>query len=272
MKSKKSWTAALLIAFGLFLLVRPTLAQIGAPNGIEKSEINVGTEPDANVIRQIYYSNAGEKKYITSTNYTNAEPVTDGKNVAWMAQIDGTWQIFLYNISADKTIQLTNSGNNANPSINQGKVAWEGFEGGSWQVFLFDGIKTEKVTNADLALNPSLEGDYLAYAERDSSGVWTAKIYSLVSKENKDASVGRSAKKPVLSDGKILLTGKGQIENLGLTADDIFLLNLDPLSNEASENSLEAIEAELGISDDINKSTESPNESENLEIIDSFTE
>lgn len=242
-----SWFIPLVISIVLFIAARPVIAQLAGDTQPFKVT-QVGEEVGENGFRQIYYlDKENNKVFITSSNYTNANPVTDGENIVWMAQIEEGWRIFLYNVLTSTTTQLTFSGIHVNPKVDGGKVVWEGQdEKGVWQVFLFDGVKVAQITNGDMSLNPDIEGDFVVYGRKDLSG-WRASIYSLKEKREIDVTTGEFAKKPKLKNGKIVLTGEGKEEEFALTATDLFVLDLRPLSAtpSAAQVSLEEVAQEL---------------------------
>lgn len=232
----KSWLLPLIISSGLFLLVLPALAQLTPEQQATLSEflkdnsVEVGTEAKEGY-SQIYYVYNGQKLFVTDTNYTKSNPVTEREYIAWMAQLDNGWRIFLHHIPTGITTQLTQSGINVNPLISGNRVAWEGLdENGVWQIFLFDGLKVTQITAGDMSVNPDIEGDFVVYGRKDLVG-WRAVIYSLIEKKEKDITVGDSAQKPKLVNGKIKLPKDGGgIEDFGLNPADLFVLDFAPLT------------------------------------------
>jgi len=236
----KLWIFPVMISLVLFFLVKPVLAQIALPQGFVVSV--VGDEVGENGFRQIYYLDENNNKvFITSSNYTNSNPVTDGVNIAWMAQIDDGWRIFLYNISTKETLQLTYQGINVNPKIDSGKVVWEGQdEKKVWQIFLYDGVRVSKITDGDMSLNPDIEGDFIVYGRKDEAG-WRGSLYSLKEKKEVDVATGDKTERPRLSGGRIIL----QDEEFPLRVEDFFVLNLEPLSSNATPSASLVSEEEV---------------------------
>lgn len=237
MKFIKLWLIPILLSIGIFALVRPTLAQLGElqlglADYLLSGNVLVGSEVGNSGFPQIYYEWDGQKNFITDNNYSNEAPNSEGEYITWMSQINGVWQIYLYNLISGNTVQLTNSGNNANPKVGGGKVVWEGWvndeEGGKWQIYFFDGMRVEQLTSGDLSLNPEINGDFVTYSRKDITGTYRSVIYSIGRKVAKEINTGISAKYPNVRNGKILLSnGK---EDFPLTAEDLFTLDLAPLS------------------------------------------
>ncbi len=237
MRQTKSWILPILVSIVLFIAVRPTFAQLVGGEVGDLGIKEVGSEVGENGFRQIYYTDTNNnKRYITNTNYTNGEPQFAGDNIVWMGQaVGGNWRVFRYHIPSASTLELTGGINNANPKVSSdGKVVWEGWvedeDGGKWQIFFFDGVKITQLTSGDLSLNPDIEGDYIAYARRDISGTWRSVVYSISQNKAMEVTTGTSSKKPKVRGGKILLAGEGVEKEFPLTVEDLFLLNLVPLS------------------------------------------
>jgi len=225
-----------LVGGAIFITARPTFAEFVIQNadvsqGPDSSEVTVGSEVGENDFTQIYYEYADNKVFITSSNYTNGEPETDGESIVWMGQEGGSnWQIFLYDIISGETTQLSNSSSNANPRISKGKVVWEGWADGGWQVFLYDTIRVTQLTSEGISVNPGIDGEYVVYGTKES-GVWKTVAYSLLEKKTADVTVGEGAKRPKTKDGKVFLPlPEGGEKEFPLTLDDFFLLDLVPLS------------------------------------------
>ena len=234
MKIIKSWLLPFVIALGVFLISRPVIAQVLTQEEqlqelLASSSVVVDSEVGDNGFRQIYYQVNNNKTFITNTNYTNADPILDGEYVVWTSQKGSTWQIFLHHIPTNQTTQLTHSGNNVNPIIDNGNIVWEGWQSEGWQIFLFDGKSVQQLTFGDISMNADIKGDYIAYARRDVTQTWRAVVYSISRGEGKDVTVGTKAKHPKVRDGKIILTD----EPFPLTIEDLFLLDLPPLTTEA---------------------------------------
>ena len=235
-----SWVLPLLVATTFFVVAKTTLAQIvggsaGLSEFLASNNLEIGDEIGENGFRQIYYIWQGNKHFITNTAYTNGEADTEGEYIAWMGQsANGGWQIFLYHIPTDITTQLFGSSNNANPKVSGGKVVWEGWVEDKWQIFFFDGTKVTQLTYGDLSLNPEIEGDFVSYGRKDTAETWRGVVYSISKKEEKEIIVGIEAQRPIIRGNEIFLAGTGVEEIFPLTVDDLFLLDLMPLTQPTS--------------------------------------
>jgi beta propeller repeat protein len=115
-----------------------------------------------------------------------------------MAQIDSRWQIFLHDISIEKTTQLTNKDNNVNPQISGNYVVWEGIREGAWQVLMFDGIKITQLTQGDTPKQDVvIEGNTIAYSQKEGD-VWQVYLFDIVDETFTKVSDQNSARNPVI--------------------------------------------------------------------------
>jgi hypothetical protein len=246
MEMLKSWILPILVSVALLLILHPLINQVIAQEdslreALVNGEVKVGTEVGNNGFMQIYYDIEGNKAYISNTNYSNSDPIIDGEYITWIGQsTGGAWQVFLYNILTKTTIQLSSSSNNTNPKISDGKIVWEGWVSGvlpaqsGWQIFFFDGKSVRQLTSGDLSMNPEIAGDYISYGRQDITGTWRGVVYSISRGKAKDITTGLASQKPEIRKGKIILKGDGE-EEFPLTAEDLFLLDLQPLSSDEPE-------------------------------------
>lgn len=242
----KTWVVPFVIALIVFTVARPAFAQIveGQTNltqYLATNNVEVGREV-IDGFDQVYYVFEGQKTYVNKNNQNKTHPNSQGEYMVWSGEVNGTGQIYLYHIPTDTTVQITNSGNNLNPKVSrEGKVVWEkwvdpGSEvGGTWQIYFFDGKSIAQLTSGDLSLNPEISGDYITFGRRDVSETWRAVLYSIKDKKTIDITVGEKARNPKIKDGKIYLAaGTSVEEEFPLTVDDLFLLNLVPLTATSS--------------------------------------
>ena len=236
MKIFKAWILPAIIAGLLFFAVRPTLAQLTQQQAdlalfLTTDNVDVGSEV-VDGFSRIYYVFDGNKNYVSQEGLNSIQPHSVGEYIVYVTDIRGEGQIFLHHILSSQTTQLTFSSTNLDPKVSlDGWVVWEGWvhEEDGWQVFLFDGASTRQLTSGQLSMNPDIEGEVVVYARRDVSGVWRAVVYSKKEDKHVDVTTGESAREPKLVEGKIFLAqGK---EEFALTAEDLLLLDLVPLSS-----------------------------------------
>ncbi len=236
------WLLPMFISAGLFLVLRPTLAQIveGEQTSLTEylltNNVEIGQEIVSGFVR-IYYLYNGQKIYISDTGQNSKQPYTMGKYIVWITEIgDAPGQVFLYDILSGTKTQITFSGTNGNAKVSkEGNVVWEGQNPSAdsvgnegWQVYLFDGNKIRQLTVGDISFNPVVDGDFVSFTRRDITDTYRSVVYSINRNESREVTSGISSKYVKVRNGKIFLGEMGR-EEFALTVDDLFLLNLVPL-------------------------------------------
>ena len=234
----KAWILPLLLSLVIFVAVRPVLAQqldMGLSDYIKTNDLQVGAEV-VNGYQQVFYIYQGNKHFITNESRNSNNPYTKGSYIVYVSSFNEAGQVFLFDIVANTKTQLTFLGTNLNPKVDdRGRVVWESWDGTTWQIYFFDGKSIKELTGGDLSLNPEISGDFITYGRRDISGTWRAILYSIKDKKTMDITVGEKARNPKIKDGKIYLAAGSDVEEeFPLTVDDLFLLNLVPLSATSS--------------------------------------
>ncbi len=231
-KTIKAWLPALVVSAGLFLLVRPTFAQIvGRETDVASflasgGSVSVGVETK-NGYQQVYYLFNGSKTFVTEGNQNSRQPDARGEYVSWVTDFEGAGQIMLYRIPSKTLVQITHSSTNLQPKVDRnGKVVWEGWVTDRWQIFLFDGKSARQLTDGDTSVKPQIENDFVVFARQDEAGEWKATAYSLALNKLTDINFGLETKTPKIKERKIFLGEK----EFPLRVDELFLLNLEPLA------------------------------------------
>ena len=257
------WIFPVLISLGLFLLLQPVFAQVVEGTDVTLSDylkgsnVEVGLE-EVDGYTQVYYIFNGEKVFITSGSVNSNMQVTDGNLVVFRKSIPGGDQIFSYNLLTKQSVQITSSGNNTNPKIDGDNIVWEGLAMdnstgvSNWQIFLFDGTKVKQISDEGVSVNADINDDYIIYASKDITGTWKSIVYSLDKKDSREVTVGVSSKHPKVKNGKIFLGLQGEEKEFTLTADDLFVLDLSPISATSSaENQTGLLKPEVVTTEEI---------------------
>jgi len=100
-------------------------------------------------------------------------------------------------------------------------------------------MKITQLTSGDTSVNPGIEGDYIIYARKDITGTWRSAVYSVSKNRAVDVTTGIASKYPKVRNGKIILGGQGSEKEFGLNADDLFILDLIPLTTTESAGTKE---------------------------------
>lgn len=228
----------MIVSVAIFVFVRPTLAQINQrQTDLETFLAGNNVEVGGEVVdghSQIYYVFQGQKTFVGNKSQNKIQPSSNGEYIVWSGEVNGAGQIYLYHISTDTTTQLTSLSTNQKPKVSKdGKVVWEGWVGDTWQTFFFDGKRAAQLTSGEASVNPDIEGENIVFGQKDGAS-YRAVVYSISKNEFKDITVGVEAQYPRLAGGKIRLGVTGGEKGFPLTVDDLFLLNLAPLSATAS--------------------------------------
>ncbi len=251
-KTLFSWTIPIIFSTSLFFVLRPAFAHIvqdqqsPLSNYLKTGNVEVDREVN-NGFSRVYYVYDGQKTYVSQEGANSKQEYSRGQYIVWITEVaDAPGQVYLHDILSGSTTQLTFSGNNANPKVSkEGYVVWEGwiasevppsqgFGEASWQIFFFDGVKTVQLTSGDPSFNPEIDGDYITYTRRDITGTYRGVLYSIKNGQERDITTGIDAKYPKVRNGKIFLGGVGVEREFGLTAEDLFVLDLLPLESTES--------------------------------------
>ena len=204
-----------LIALGLFMLTKPVfvsaLVQAQQNNQLFETEVRA----DENDYSQIIIKNSsGNITFITEEPHTHSNPQISGQKVVWMAQIDSRWQIFFYNVTLEKTSQLTNKGINVNPQISGDYVVWEGIRDGTWQILMFDGIKITQLTQGSTPKQDVvIEGDTIAYSQKEGD-IWEVYLFDITDETFTKVSDHNSSRKPIVNQELVIwesFDGEGEV-------------------------------------------------------------
>jgi len=124
---------------------------------------------------------------LSDGNYNNSPARIDESSVVWDGSDGSDYEIYLYNIDAGQTTQLTdNSYSEWNPNIVSGsKVAWYGYDGSDNEIYLYDiGTgQTLMITNNSYDDRDAyVSGSYVVWLGR-SSGNYDVYLYNIETDE-----------------------------------------------------------------------------------------
>jgi beta propeller repeat protein len=228
----------------ILIVAAPAMAQLGDQRTrlltyVLSNDLDAGIEADEEGYGQVYFVFEGDKFIITDSRTSKGGVQVNHEDVVWIEQVDGLWQIFRYNIATNTTTQFTFSGNNVNPKVSGGKVVWEGIrQNGNWQIYVYDGTILGPITSGDMAANPQIDGDYIVFARKDINNQWKSQIYKFSQRKTLDIAIGIENRNPDIEGGEIFLGIKNfNRRRFPLNVDDLFLLDLPPLSTDSISTS-----------------------------------
>ena len=155
------------------------------------------SEPDSNAVvfarmgdsgtQEIFIrTKRGEEEQITDNKFDDTAPQYDAasKQIVWQRNIDGRYQIILYDLVTERESQLTFSRtNNMEPSVSLSGIVWQAWDGNDWEVMYYDGTYTDQITdNQSQDIGPTIEDGYILWSVPGNE-TQEARVYSLENKE-----------------------------------------------------------------------------------------
>ena len=139
----------------------------------------------------MYDLSTSKETQITTNESWQSEPVIYGDKIVWQDnrnggsldeswQPAGNWDIYMYDLSTHKEIQITTNGSNQiHPDIYGDKIVWEDNRNGNRNIYMYD-LSTSKetriTTNASEHYHPTIYGNTIAF-ERKIDEMFTKDIY-----------------------------------------------------------------------------------------------
>ena len=154
----------------VFAQLRETSAVLGEffAGGESSKYAFIGIDPESNG-SEVYFFNDSDNVRITNDRVTNGGVQYDefSNKIVYQSLLDGVWQVFLYDVATDTTMQLSfEGGNNLDSQISQGQVAWRSWVDNNWEVYFYDGAITQRLTlNSDPDIEPKLSNGYVAWSQ-----------------------------------------------------------------------------------------------------------
>lgn len=185
-----SWVVPLLLAiivlFGIHSRViaapaPPTASELALY--LETHTLDVGVH-ESDGYQQLFYTYKGEEIALTASQYNHTNPTASGQNIAWEGSVNGSGQIFIYDVVSEVLTQITASGNNESPYLNRGIVTWQSWDGAEWQIQYYDGYRVTQITDSTTSsVYASSDGQQIIYAQQLEPNRWRAQSYDIASRE-----------------------------------------------------------------------------------------
>lgn len=85
---------------------------------------------------------------VTTNAYEDSFPQIKGNYVVWQGNVDGDWEIFVYDMVTKETTRLTsNDDHDLSPQTDGEHVVWQGMSSGGWDIFLWDGLEIQNISD-----------------------------------------------------------------------------------------------------------------------------
>lgn len=180
----KHWGLPFLTAVGAFLIIQAIFFGTKEPTrGDLESYLKKGNIPvfsdSVEGYQQIFYRFNNVKVYISSNQQNHINPVSSGKYVSWAEIINGTNQLFLYDLLEKTKIQLSFSGTNFNQSMDGDRVVWERVVNEKTQIYYFDGTSSKQISYEHDSQRPRIKGGQIVFAQRLDNKKWRNMLYTI---------------------------------------------------------------------------------------------
>lgn len=172
---------------------------------LESNQLEVAVE-SVEGYQQIYYLYEGKKIFLTGAKYNHTDPAANGSTVVWQGTVNGTNQIFAFNVLTEALVQLTSAGTNQNPSVSGNLVTWETWVNERWGISYYDGQIVRVLTDGTkTAVRPISDGKKIIFSEEQETDWRTfsydvaANKYSLIRQGDEQS----TAYPAIQSDGSV---------------------------------------------------------------------
>ena len=179
------WLPPMVIAASLLVGVNGIVRADPLPSAdelaayLQDNELNVSTGVTDDY-QQVYFRYNDKTVFLTNTGYNHTHAVSSGQYVAWEGLIDGSSQIFLYDVLTGAETQITTKGNNQTPFIFQNTITWQTWDGDDWQIRYYDGLNVRQITGGSTSsVYASTNGQQILYAEQLDTDLWKAQSYDI---------------------------------------------------------------------------------------------
>jgi len=119
---------------------------------------------------------------------------------------DGSDNIYIYDLSAKKQIQITTSGLASNPAIYKNKVVWQDSRNGNLDIYMYD-ISTRKetqiTTNSSDSENPVVYGNSIVWQD-NRNGNWDIYAYDLITHQQIHTTNKSDQVEPSIDNNKVV--------------------------------------------------------------------
>ncbi|WP_410507714.1 PGF-pre-PGF domain-containing protein [Methanosarcina hadiensis] len=146
-----------------------------ARNGYSNCDIYMCNLTDSEIIVPMDNQITLVETQITTNLSWQGAPSTYDDKIVWqdMRNGPGNWDIYMYDLSADKETQITtNESNQYEPVIYDDKIVWQDSRNGNWDIYMYNlstSRETQITTNESYQLAPSIYGGTIAWADYRNS-------------------------------------------------------------------------------------------------------
>lgn len=209
----KKWGIPVLLAFIIVMGLHLKFLANSKP-GLDRLQDYLQTNQlltGVDVIRgyqQVYYQLDGTKFYLTDSESNHNGVSSSHEFIVWQESINGIAQIFIHNVLANTTIQLTTFNFNTHPQVDSGRVVWETATEEGSKVLYYDGLEIVSLSNPDtLAIRPSIQGNQVIFAESNGKN-WQTNLFNTATKKTTVLKTGneREAGWPHFVEGRVETT------------------------------------------------------------------
>ncbi len=164
-------------------------------NGYKKTEPKV----DGNIVVWIDYRNSEkgdvylydlqkkEEKRLTTDGAVPEDVNVDGNVVVWTDKRNGQSDVYAYNLSGGKLIQLSASGKASSPAVSKNYVVWQDQRNGNWDIYgysLSTGKEEQITKNSAGQLHPAIYNGDIVYEDMRNNNK-ELYLYSLSTRKEK---------------------------------------------------------------------------------------
>ena len=145
---------------------------------------------------------------ITNNESDQIDPAIYGDRIVWQEDLNGNWDIYMYNISTSTETRITtNESNQTKPAICGDRIVWQDERNGNWDIYMYD-LSTQKETqitdDSSNHVSPAIYRDRIVWQDKRNRN-WDIYTYDLSTLKEIQITTDRSDQtEPVIYEDRIV--------------------------------------------------------------------
>jgi beta propeller repeat protein len=157
---------------------------------------------------------------ITNNESNQIDPAIYGDRIVWQDDLNGNWDIYMYNLSTSMETWITaNESNQTKPAIYGDRIVWQDERNGNSDIYMYD-LSTQKETqiigDSSDQVNPAIYEDRIMWQDK-RNGNWDIYMYDLSTQKEIQMTTDKSDQmEPVIYGDRIVWQDEHEVMEIYL--------------------------------------------------------